>query len=58
MHMTTRILLDYRKITSHREIARINWVIQVCLTQQEYQESLIQGKIRSQQNWNEGLDYS
>ena len=33
MHMSTKILSDQRKITSHTEIARINWVIQVCLIQ-------------------------
>ena len=27
-------------------------------TEQECQESLIQGKIHNQQNWNEGLEYS
>ena len=32
MHMSNRMFLDKRKITSHREITRINWVIQVCLT--------------------------
>ena len=31
--MSTKILWDKRKITSHGETARINWVIQVCLTQ-------------------------
>ena len=31
--MSTRILSDERKITAHREIARINRVIQFCLTQ-------------------------
>ena len=36
MHMSTKILSDQRKITSHTEIARINWVIQVCLTQSKY----------------------
>ena len=33
-----------------REIARINWVMQVCLTEKECQESLIQGTIHIQQN--------
>ena len=36
--------------TPHIEVARINWVIQYV---QQYQESLIQGKIRFQQNSNE-----
>ena len=33
MHMSSRILSDWRKIKPHRKIPRINWVIQVCLTQ-------------------------
>ena len=33
MHMSNRILSDWRKITPQGEIARINWIIQVCLTQ-------------------------
>ena len=40
-------------MTHHREIARINKVIQVV---QECQESLIQGKIHIQQNLNKDLE--
>ena len=32
MHMTNEILSNYKKIAPHREIARIDWVFQVCLT--------------------------
>ena len=32
MHVSIRIILDYRKIALHREIAKINGVIQVFLT--------------------------
>ena len=32
MHMSSRILSDQRKINNHREIASINWAIQICLT--------------------------
>ena len=45
------------KIIPHREITRTNWVIQVCLTQQECQESLIQEKIHIEQNSNKDLKY-
>ena len=33
MHMSNSILSEQRKITPHREIARISWAIQVCPTQ-------------------------
>ena len=33
MHMSSRNLSDQRKITSHRETARISWIIQVSLTE-------------------------
>ena len=43
---------------SHKEIARINQVIQVCLTLSQNVRSLIQKKIHIQQNLNKGLEYS
>ena len=48
MHMSNRILWDKNKITTHRELFRINSVIE---------EILIQGKINAQQDFNEDLKY-
>ena len=48
MHISNRILWDKNKITTHRELFRINSVIE---------EILIQGKINTQQNSNEDLKY-
>ena len=56
MHMN-RNFLDKRKITPHREIARTNLVIQVCVTKGKNVRSLIQGKIHIQQNWDKGAEY-
>ena len=48
--MSTRILSDERKVTSHREIARINSHPELPHREQECQESLIQGKIHNLPN--------
>ena len=55
MHMSTRIKEDN---LSHRNCQNQLSHPRLSHTEQECQESLIQGKIRNQQNSNEGLEYS
>ena len=45
MHISNRIILDERKITLHRKIARTNSVIQVCLRRVSFKERFTSNKI-------------
>ena len=52
LHMSTRILSDYRSQQNQLSNPGLSYIEQEC------QESLIQGKIHSQQNSNKDLEYS
>ena len=56
--VTSRILSDYRKINPQREIARISWVIQVCLTQNKNVTSVwLKERFTINKNSNKGPKY-
>ena len=57
MHMSIRILLDFRKITSHRNQNHLSHP-SLSHIEQECQESLIQEKIHIKKNSNKGLKFS
>ena len=46
--MTNRVLVNQRMITLHKEVARTNSLPSSAHIKQEYQDSLIQGKIHNQ----------
>ena len=56
MYLCNRVLSDKRKITPQKEIAGINWVIHLSPVEQEFQESLVQGKIHIHRNSKEDLE--
>ena len=58
MHMSNRIFFELKKDNPSLRNCQ-NQLSHLSLThiEQECQESLIQGKIDIQQNWNEGLKY-